>query len=259
MNAELKSEEKLVKEALEILQAAQKPGITLRLLGGIAFRLRCPSSTNEKLKRGYQDIDFFALSKERGKIRKLFASLGYKEPRTLINILHEHRMIVENSQSKTNVDIFFDVFEMSLKLKFEKRIALDETTLSLADLLLTKLQAFEFTQREYKDVLALLKDYQLTSSESNRGINASYIAKLCGNDWGLYKSVLVNLSRVTENISSYLPSAEDKNIVLGRINQLKNVLEHEPKSMKWMLRAIIGERLRWYEIPEEIQRIPGSL
>ncbi len=257
MNAELEREEGLVKEALNIFRVAQEKAITLRLLGGIAFRVRCPSSSNEKLKRSYQDIDFFGLTKDRGRIRKLFSSFGYVEPRTLINILQEHRMIVENSQNNTKVDIFLDVFEMSHKLKFTERTTLDEPTLPLADLLLTKLQAFEFTQREYKDVFALLKDYDLTRSEEKNGINAAYIAKLCGNDWGLSKTVLVNLGRVMRSISSYLPAIEDQTIVFGRISQLKDILEREPKSVKWKMRAIIGQRLRWYEIPEEIKRIPG--
>jgi hypothetical protein len=27
----------------------------------------------------------------------------------------------------------------------------------------------------------------------------------------------------------------------------------EPKSMKWRLRAQVGDRLRWYELPEEVR------
>jgi hypothetical protein len=33
---------------------------------------------------------------------------------------------------------------------------------------------------------------------------------------------------------------------------LLDVAESVPKSMKWRLRANIGDRVRWYELPEEV-------
>jgi hypothetical protein len=245
------SDEDMVNEALRIFQAALQKSITLRLLGGIAFRLKCPSSLDEKLKRHYQDIDFFGLIRQKQKIGKLFISLGYK-PRIPFNVFHDYRLIFEHLDSKIRVDVFLSIFEMSHKFNFERRIFLDEPTLSLADLLLTKLQAFEFTEREYKDVLALLKHYELTNEDGKIGINQSYVAKLCKKDWGLCRTVTLNLKRIEENIASYL-SDEDLTIVLSKIYQLNRIIGEEPKSIGWKLRAIIGERLRWYETPEEIQ------
>jgi hypothetical protein len=34
-------------------------------------------------------------------------------------------------------------------------------------------------------------------------------------------------------------------------DQLRQALEHEPKSMRWKMRAAVGDRVRWYELPEE--------
>ncbi len=256
---EVEFQEELVKEALRVVRAAQKEGITLRLVGGIAFRLRCPSSLYENLRRNYQDIDFIGHEKERGKIRKLFARLGYVEPRTMVNTLSLYRIIYENPQNKMNVDVFLDVFEMSHKLKFRNRMALEETTLPLADLLLTKLQAFEFTEREYKDVIALFKDYELTDIDRKEGINASYISELCSRDWGLYTTVTLNLERVRKSVASYLSSPEDQKSIFEKLLSLDQAITAKRKSLKWRLRAIIGRRLKWYEIPEEIQLRPESL
>jgi hypothetical protein len=258
MSIEVESQEDLVKEALRVVRAAQQEGITLRLLGGIAFRLKCPSSLAEKLKRNYGDIDFIGHEKERGRITKLFARLGYVEPRTMVNTLNWYRIILENPHNKINVDIFLDVFDMSHKLKFRDRIALEEPTIPLADLLLTKLQAFEFTEREYRDVFALIKDYDLTDKDGKGGINGSYIAKLCGKDWGLCTTVTLNLERLRESVASYL-SPQDQMIILDKLRRLEQIITDKPKSLKWRFRAIIGKRMRWYETPQEIQRNPEAV
>jgi hypothetical protein len=253
MSIEVESQEDMVGEALRIFKAAKQAGVTLRLVGGIAFRLKCPSSLAQNLKRSYQDIDFVGHEHERRRIMKLFGHLGYIEPKTMINALNPYRLILSNPEKKLNVDIFLDVFEMSHTLRLKKRIDLDEPTIPLADLLLTKLQAFEFTEREYRDVFALLKDYELTDRDGREGINANHIAKLCGKDWGLYTTVLLNLDRLSGNVDSHFSNSEDQKIVFEKLKLLKETIVKMPKSLKWELRAIIGKRLKWYEIPEEIQ------
>jgi hypothetical protein len=249
--AEFESEEGIVKEALTIFQTARQEGITLRILGGIAFKLRCPSSSNQKLKRHYQDIDFIGRTRQRSQIGKLLGRLGYT-PRIMFNTLQQDRMIFEDQARQRRVDVFLEVFNMSHKLDFSKRILLDDLTLPLADLLLTKLQVFEFTERDLKDVFALLKDYELTTEDSDNGINTVYVSKLCSRNWNLCKGVKDNLEKMERLAPSYFLKIEDQVMVLDKITRLKNILEQEPKSMKWRLRGIVGERLRWYELPEEI-------
>jgi hypothetical protein len=39
--------------------------------------------------------------------------------------------------------------------------------------------------------------------------------------------------------------------VIKRIGQLQEAIERAPKSLAWRVRAAIGERVRWYELPEE--------
>jgi hypothetical protein len=38
----------------------------------------------------------------------------------------------------------------------------------------------------------------------------------------------------------------------SRIDEVLERVEREPKSRGWKLRAKIGERRRWYELPEEV-------
>ena len=42
--------------------------------------------------------------------------------------------------------------------------------------------------------------------------------------------------------------------VAVRIAKLERGLEEAPKTRAWKLRAKIGRRKRWYEIPEEVTR-----
>jgi hypothetical protein len=63
-------------EAHRIVGQAESRGVTLRLLGGLAFRLRNPSSVQANLSRRYVDIAFVGFRKQRKEIEKLFDALG---------------------------------------------------------------------------------------------------------------------------------------------------------------------------------------
>jgi hypothetical protein len=40
--------------------------------------------------------------------------------------------------------------------------------------------------------------------------------------------------------------------VVSRLDDLRKRIDAEPKSTKWKLRARVGERVQWYEEPEEV-------
>ena len=39
---------------------------------------------------------------------------------------------------------------------------------------------------------------------------------------------------------------------LTQAKQLQEVAETVPKGLKWKTRARVGDRVRWYELPEEV-------
>ena len=39
---------------------------------------------------------------------------------------------------------------------------------------------------------------------------------------------------------------------LAQAERLLDAAASAPKSMKWKLRANVGDRVRWYELPEEV-------
>jgi hypothetical protein len=247
-----------VQEAERLVAEANKRGITLRLLGGIAFRLRCPSSLKEGLKRNYVDIDFVGVRKQRKEIQNLFTDRGYA-PRTTFNTMQGFKRLIFNDiANERRVDIFLNEFEMCHKFDFTDRLKLDTLTLPLADLLITKLQVYEITEREYRDVIAMFTDHELGTVDSPDLINEKYIAKLCSDDWGLWRTVTLNLERIASALPSYVPSSDNLSRVKSKIDLLWKTLETEPKTFRWKVRARVGERVKWYELPEADREVVDS-
>src|SRR6266567_145620 len=233
-------------EAMRISEAANAEGIPLRLLGGLAIYFQCPvARSDERFQRPYKDMDFIALSKWGAKTKTLFANLGYMGNKTF-NALHGHqRLLFWDEQHERQIDIFIDRMQMCHIIDFRSRLQLDQRTLSLPDLLLTKLQIVEINEKDIIDVIALFYDHDITSDE--HGKHADYIAGLTANDWGLQKTLEINLKKT----QAFTTEHDFPTYVPERIEALLAAMVARPKSLAWKARAIVGERVRWYELPEE--------
>jgi len=241
--------ENLAKEAARVLEESERKGVTLRLIGGLAFYFRCPSAKLPGLAREYGDIDVVGHQKQTREIRELFENLGYT-PRARFNALQgQRRLIFEDLPNGRRIDVFLDVFEMCHKLELGKRLEVDRYTLSLADLLTTKLQIVEINTKDMKDALSLFADYDVGESDGSL-INGRFVAKLCGSDWGLYKTLTTNLEKLVVQAKECDFTEDVLRLVDGRITRLKEMIEAFPKSTGWKMRASVGERVRWYELPE---------
>lgn len=240
--------ENIVEEATEIVEKAERRGVTLRLLGGNAFYIRCLSARRGSLAREYGDIDCVGHVKQSSEIKQLFRDLGYA-PRERFNALQGYRRLIFNDPVHARrVDIFLDVFEMCHKLDLKDRLKIDRTTIPLADLLATKLQIIEMNAKDIKDLLSLLIDHKICDDDS--GINSLYLARLCAGNWGLYKTFTLNLDRLPKVVDQWGLDERDRIGALERVNRLMREIEETPKSLVWKMRAKIGERVRWYELPE---------
>jgi len=248
----------IVKEAERIIATAEKNGITLRLFGGLAVRFHCPSATHRELARKYADIDFMGLRKQARGMKKLFVDLGYA-PRDVFNALQgDTRLIFNDVNNGRRVDIFLDIFEMCHRLDFKDRLLLDKYTIPLADLLATKLQVVEITEREYRDIISMFNDHEISDSDDPETINGRYLAKLCSQDWGIYKTFSINLGNISAALDQYNLDPESQKTVRKRIQDLTTRIENEPKSMGWKVRARIGEKKQWYELPERDKEVVDS-
>lgn len=243
----------IVQEAQRIVAEATKAGITLRLLGGLAVRLRSPSAAHRALERSYPDIDFATPRADGPRVDALLQRLGY-EPNKAFNLLNgQERLLFYDVANERQVDVFVGSFTMCHRLPITERLATETLTLPLAELCLTKLQIVEANQKDLQDLYALLLDHPV-GPQDGETINGSYIAILCAKDWGLYKTVLVSLDRLKRLISDHAFDTSERDRIIERIDALRTMMEQQPKNLQWKLRAQVGERVRWYELPEEVRR-----
>ncbi len=217
------------------------------------MKYHCPSANHRELQRNYPDLDFLGTKKQGRLIRKLFTDLGYQANQRF-NALHgDTRLIFDDQDNNRSVDIFLDIFRMCHTISIGKRLALDEYTISITDLLLTKLQIVELNEKDVRDLLAILKDHEVETSNPQQDrevIDAGYIAELCSDNWGLQKTISLTLGKIPAYLSRYDLDAPDKQLLETRIKKLLDAIEQAPKSLKWKLRDAIGEKKRWYDLPE---------
>lgn len=238
-------------EVRRILNAATAAGLTLRALGGVAVWLRCPSAQHPVLARTYRDADFAGLASQRKALEGCLVALGYEPDRTF-NTLHGHqRLYFWDPVHHRQIDIFLDTLRMCHTLDFRHRLALDRDTLPLADLVLTKLQVWEANEKDVRDVVALFADHALTPDE--RGLNQERLLEVLTSDWGWYRTAKENVSRVQALMAQhgwdcFFPQASERLAVFWQL------VEAAPKSRAWKMRAMIGERKRWYELPEDVRQ-----
>lgn len=238
-----------VAEGTRIAEAAAERGLPLRVLGGVAVAMLCPSSRRPPLQREYGDIDLATTGSAKKDVTKLMESLGYVGNREF-NMLHGHRrLIFWDEVNQRQVDVFVDEANLCHRVGLKRRIEIRPLTLSLADLTVLKLQIVETNEKDYLDICALFADHELSDDES--GINVAYIAKLAASDWGLWRTLGMVAER-GEQFARELPEFDAGELVAERLGRLREELDTVPKTRGWKLRSRVGDRKRWYELPEEV-------
>jgi hypothetical protein len=232
--------------ATQIIDSAEKRGVRLRLLGGLAFKKLCPSSSEPRYFRENKDIDLMGKRENTREIMKIMETLGYK-PRELFNKLNMgQRLIYHDMGNRRRVDLFLDEFVMCHKFNFKENILAGTYTLPITQLLMTKLQVVQKTEKEYKDLIVALHDFDVTSTPG--GVRGDEVADLCSKDWGVYTTFWKSLESLLAKAEEADPGT--RALVVPRIQKLMAMMESAPKSFGWKLRARIGERQRWYDLPD---------
>ncbi len=242
----------LAEEALRVAARAEADGLSLRLLGGLAIRLRAQDGPPSEFQRDeHADLDWITPKGASAQTQRLFESLGYAQ-QVRFNAIHgQDRLLFFDEQHGRQVDVFVGAFRMCHEISFGNRLAMEPLTIPLAELLLTKLQIVQLNEKDVRDVLALLHDHPVGDTDSDR-INVDRIAKLCSADWGLWRTVTASLETVGGYLAGTGAPEATRRCIADRIEQLQARIEQEPKSLNWKVRAKLGDRKRWYDLPEEV-------
>jgi len=237
----------LRREAPRVLDELDRREIRARAVGGLAVLLRCPSAADPPLARDYKDLDLATRYSEVRPLTQALEELGYEADREF-NALHgRERLLFWDAANGRQLDVFVDRMILCHTLEFGHRVELEPRTLPLADLLLTKLQVVEINERDLMDAAAILADHELAAD----GVDAERVTEVLAADWGWWRTATATLERVAGYAGEVgdFPAAAT---VAERVGALGERIEAAPKSRRWRMRAKIGERKRWYELPEEI-------
>ncbi len=240
-------------EARRIIAAGAEKKLTMRLLGGLAIKLHSPSAGHRALVRTYPDLDFAFAGKAGYKIEALMPELGYEANQAFNLFNGAHRLLFYDHGNERQIDVFVGSFHMCHDLPITERIALEPLTLPLAELLLTKLQIVQLNEKDIRDICALVLDHPIGEGDAET-INLRRVTDLCALDWGLWKSVTVSLAKVQDYCDAHDLDAPSKQTIAERLKALNQALDEAPKALRWKVRASVGERLPWYDLPEEVKR-----
>jgi hypothetical protein len=271
----------VIAEARRILDAANREQVTIRLLGGVAIALLAGGTLPSSLRRTYGDIDVVISREHASSARALLERLGYVANRRFNNLHGAHRLLYYDEANTRQLDVFVGAFKMCHELDLGARLLLAPETLPPADLLLTKLQIVEINRKDLNDTILLLHTCAVspsltpsltpgttpsltpgttpsltpgtTPSTTPAVIDLERITSVTSKDWGWHTTLADNLARIPPVVAETL-AGTDAALVLERVEAIRAALEQAPKSLGWKMRAGIGRRMPWYELPEEVGR-----
>ncbi len=242
-------------EAISLAQGAADAGLGLKLLGGLAVRVICPDLP-PRLRAG-QDIDFACLSRGRKDVAEFLARSGCAPDRRF-NSLNGDRQMYFTAPSGRPIDVMVDRLNMCHVLDFRPTFAALPLTLAAMDILLSKLQVVELNEKDARDIVQLLAGVQVGSQDLPKPdgpvLDTERFGRLLAGDWGWWRTVTGNLEKLPALVDDK-PELVPPGVPYDPLAQAAQLLElarSVPKSMKWKVRAGVGDRVRWFELPEEV-------
>jgi hypothetical protein len=240
-------------ESVEVVRQANAGGIPLKLIGGQAVRLLCPQFPHRA--RDDQDMDFASVSTAKRPLIDFFAEHGFLGDKRF-NLLHgDRQMYFTTANGKTSVDVVMDRLNMCHVVDFRDRIDRMPDTLDVTDLLLSKLQVVELNQKDVHDMLHLLSAFEVKEGDEPGTIGLGRIGQVVAPDWGWWRTATMNLEKLIhfaeDERSDLVPEA--RTFEPGeQARRIRQYCEDVPKPVKWKIRSKVGDRVQWYQEPEEV-------
>ena len=238
-----------IAEAGRIASAATAAKVGIKLMGGAGIHLCSPSAHQPPLRRKYGDLDYVMQKRDRKAVLAFFPSLGYEANERFNLMQGDRRLYFFDNARGRQVDVFIDAIRMSHIIDLRDRLDHEGPCATPSDLLLSKLQIYEMNRKDLVDLTALLLDHPVAGNDIE-AIDAAYIARLTADDWRLYHALEVNIEKLIATLDEL---DVDRELVRSRIAEIWKAVEAQSKPLKWKLRAQVGERASWYELPEEVR------
>ncbi len=241
----------VVEEGRRLIGVAEAAGVPVRLLGGVAVRVRASGGLPSSLEREYKDIDLATTRKGSGAVAKMLKETGY-EPHVGFNAMNaRERLLFYDEPNRRQLDVFVSSFRMCHEIPLEQRLTVNAATVPLAELLLTKLQIIELNEKDVRDTVALFHEHEVTERRQRRQRLPRRRALLrrlgaLPHDHGQPRE------RPQPPRPVRALAGRERAGQLPHRRTVQERIEATPKSRAWRLRARVGDRVKWYETPEEV-------
>lgn len=237
----------IIQSAVNLVDACRTAGVEIRLLGGIAVALQCPGSDNPG--RSYRDIDAFIPAKTQKQVTTVLTQAGFVADKEFNLLNGDTRLLFHDPVTQRQVDIFVGSFAMCHTIPLT--IGSHPYTIPVGELLLTKLQIYQLNPKDAHDGCTLLRILAVGTALAQGDARARIYA-LCGADWGLWRTFTMNLERCVSYAKEHDPA--NAAAVAREAEALIAGLAAAPKTLGYKTRALVGDKVRWYELPEEVER-----
>lgn len=234
-----------------LLDSAAASGLRLAALGGVAVQLRCPSAgPGGPWSRELADIDVATTLKNKPAADKLIIEHGFA-PDAAFNRMNGSTRLRYFDEDGSHLDVFVDELRLCHVISWRRQLEAGMRTLPMAELLLTKLQVVNAEPKDLSDLSALLTDgWQAIKEDWAR------LERLVKDDWGLWRTSRGTLEKLASSAGPPSPadpsSPADAVLAAERAGELLRRWSALTLSLKAQVRGRIGERVRWYEEPEEV-------
>lgn len=254
-NAVVMDRHALEGEVARVVGAVDQRGRVIRVLGSIAVTLRCPSAglLLPGFNRTYADIDFVAYGRDARDIASAIGGLGYVEDREIYIFSEGRRAIFDHPAADIHIDVFYDRLEFCHVIPLAGRLEADAPTIPLAELLLSKLQIVKLNEKDVIDAVLLLLDHPVGTGDAET-IDLDRIAGLAAEEWGLWRTLTMNLEKVA-SLGAGFPQLDEsqRQRVLAATTAVKRAIDEVPKPFAWRMRARVGDRRQWWTDVDEVR------
>jgi hypothetical protein len=240
-------------ELKAILTICENTGVLVRVLGSMAFHIHCPQYGHLQAAPGgsYGDIDLASYRAYSKQVGDVLTSLGYAENREIFVLSGSQRAMFYKGEG-LRVDVFYEKLDFCHEISLKDRLHVDSPTIPLAELLLEIMQIVRLSEKDVINAIMLLLEHSLGEIEKET-INVKLVARLCAEEWGLWRTTTINLGKVKHFAQQYERlTSEQRMKVESQVNELLLRLYSEPKSFAWKVRDQMGDRVKWYKDVDDV-------
>jgi hypothetical protein len=236
-----------------ILERAGSAGVPVKLIGGLGcwFLIRGEGPAAARYRRDYGDVDIIVPRRSRAEVTALLSEPEFY-PNSSFNAVQGETRLMFASAGGCKIDVFVGGFEMAHRVPFpDVSFAGSASAAPLPELLLTKLQLHALTEKDIADVTGVLAFFG-----PGTGIDVPRFVAPLASDWGIWRTVTGNLRTIIARAQE-LPDHGER--VSSAAAGLLDAADATPKSLRWKTRSRIGERVAWYQEPEEPETEPMAV